>query len=190
MRDIDVSDKPIDAPPPKGNAKPAPPEPTFRGSIVAALIVLVVLTLIATIVGYLGALFAVKTGLGTPELFVAPPVLLVLALAWALSANPGGRGELAAHAASITVGAVIAAALIFGARLPEPSSLFHHQSDLVDVKVHGDDAELTFRNKTELREMPPFFVLLGETAAFTALAIAGCAVVRLVRRATRPPTFT
>lgn len=71
-----------------------------------------------------------------------------------------------------------------------PSSMLSHSSELLDVKAHGDDVALTFQTRTELLKMPPFGLVLAQVTVLSCLAVAGSAVVRLVRgRARRRDVF-
>lgn len=161
--------------------QPAVP-PTLAGSIKATLFVLVVLTAVGTALAFLSALIVVKIGLGGPRFFVGLPLILVGRLTWALSAHPSRTREVLVHGTSAVVGVALAAALIFGAKLPAPSTMLHHSSEVVDAKIHGDSVALTFETKTELLTMPPFGLLAAEAAAFACLAVAAAAVIRLARR--------
>lgn len=163
-------------------SKPAPAPPTLTGSIQATLLVLVVLTVVGTVLAFLSALIVVKVGIGGPRFFVGLPILVVGRFAWALSAHRSGQREVLVHGTSAVVGLALAAALIFGAKLPPPSTMLHHSSEVVDAKIEGDKVALTFENKTELQTMPPFGLLVAEVAAYACLAVAAGAVIRLARR--------
>jgi hypothetical protein len=169
-------------PPPADASKPAPAPPTLTGSIQATLFVLVVLTVIGTVLAFISALIVVKIGIGGPRFFVGLPILVVGRIAWALSAHRSGQRDVLVHGTSAIVGVALAAALIFGAKLPAPSTMLHHSSEVVDAKIHGDSVALTFESKTELQTMPPFGLLVEEVAAYACLAVALGAVVRLARR--------
>ena len=170
--------------------EPAPPDatasgtkpPTLVGSIQATLFVIVVLAVVGTALALISALIVVKIGIGGPRFFVGLPILVVGRIAWALSAHRSGKREVLVHGTSAVIGVALAAALIFGGKLPAPSSMLHHSSEVVDAKIHGDDVTLTFENKTELQTMPPFGLLLAEVAAYACLAVAAGAVIRLARR--------
>lgn len=138
--------------------------------------------MVGTALAFLSALIVVKIGIGGPRFFVGLPVLVVGRIAWALSAHRSGQRELLVHGTSALVGAALAAALIFGAKLPAPSTMLNHSSEIVDAKIHGDDVALTFETKTELQTMPPFGLLVAEVAAYACLAVAAGALVRLARR--------
>ena len=163
---------------PKSAAAP----PTLVGSIQATLFVLVVLTAIGTVLAFLAAIIVVKIGVGGPRFFVGLPLLVVGRIAWALSAHRSGRGEVLVHGTSVVVGLALAAALIFGGKLPAPSTMLHHSSKVVDAKIQGDNVALTLESKTELNTMPPFGLLVAEVAAYACLAVAAGAVIRLARR--------
>ena len=168
------------APAARDAVSPAPP--TLVGSIQATLFVLFVLTAIGSVLAYLSALFVVKVGVGGPRLFVFVPLAVVTRLSWALSAHRSGTRDVLVHGTSAVIGAGLAALLIFVAHLPAPSSMLHHASEIVDAKIHGDDAALTFEARTELLTMPPFGLLVGEVAALAGLTVAGGALIRLARR--------
>ena len=177
-------------PAPAETAEPTRARPSLAGCVQATVFVVLVLTVIGAVLAFLAAVVAVKLGVGGPRLFVGLPLIAVGSLAWALSANPGDRRDALVHGTSILVGGVLAAAVILLLDLPAPSSMLSHSSELLDVKAHGGDVALTFQTRTELLTMPPFGLLLAQATVLSCLAVAGCAVVRLVRgRARRRDLF-
>jgi len=149
---------------------------TISGSVAATVFVVVALTVIGLILAYLSALLVVKVGLPTPKLVVGLPLIAVLGLAWGLSTQRRLRDVLvtSACAAALSVGLYVVVD-------PEhPSHLFDNKSELVDVDVDlkNDTAEMTFKSKQELNEMPAFTTLLGLSSLLASFAVLLCAVAR------------
>jgi uncharacterized membrane protein YkgB len=151
---------------------------TISGSVLATILVVVVLTVIGLVLGYLAALLVVKVGLPTPKLVVGLPLVAVLGLAWALSTQRRLRDVLVtvACAATLSVG-------LFVLVDPDhPSHLFEKKSELVDVDVdlRQDTADLTVKTWQEMNEMPAFTTLLGLSSLLASLAVLLCGVARPV----------
>jgi hypothetical protein len=144
----------------------------ISGVIAASVFVIALGTVVGFIAAYAAALLVVKVGLPAPKLVVGLPLVVVAAIAWGTTSALSFRDGL------ITAGlaVVVAVALIAVWDPPHPSVLFHHDSKVTNVEVHGGDATMTFESKDVMSEMPAAGRLFGYAVLLSALAVAACTI--------------
>lgn len=139
----------------------------ISGVISAAVFVIIIGTVVGLLLAYVAAFVVVKLGLPTPTLVVGLPLIAVAALAWATTGNQVLRdGVLTALAAG-----AIAAALIAVWAPRSPASLFTTRSNVTDVQVRGDHANITLESKREMTEMPSFGATTGYATLLACFAV-------------------
>ena len=168
-------------------AKVIAPPAKISGVVAAALIAIAIGTVVGFVVAFVAALAVVKVGLPAPKLVVAAPVLVVLAIAWATTVGQSARDGII----TATIAAAIAVVLIVAWDPPHPASLFHHESKVTNVHVHGDDASIELESSTTMSEMPAVGQLAGYAALLAALAVAASTIGHAIlatakRRETKP----
>jgi len=141
-------------------APAASPRNTVRGVLVAAIVAIVVATIVGLVLAYLASFVVVKLGLPAPMLVIVLPLLVTMALAWAMT---GGQ-RLRDGVLTVLVAGALAGALFALWAPSSPSSMFAKESKVTDVQVRGDRADITLESKRTMKGVPPFGATLGYAA--------------------------
>ncbi|MDX2086313.1 MAG: hypothetical protein SFX73_00630 [Kofleriaceae bacterium] len=161
--------------------EPAPPSapapPRSLGDVTGAAVVqLAILTALGMIVSYVVAFVVIKLGAGGIRPVIGIPGLMVVGLAWAWSSEPVRTPE---RLAELGVSALVGTVLVLAA-WPKPLSLTSDSK--LDANVHDGVATLTVETTKRLTELPGISQQLVWWALIGCGAVAGCALVRLLKR--------